>query len=135
MLEHLPEYHEQITALDLYCRRHCEPLHGARLGRRDRRLHLHSFDGRHGLADQHVIAAGDGDGDGDDSSPRHCATSSTSPYRQPSSGSAQHRLRRDWLNVPRCQRKISLCARGATRSTCIVNGIDDVPVGGTPGTT
>ena len=73
MLEHLPEYHEQITALDLYCRRHCEPLHGARLGRRDRRLHLHSFDGRHGLADQHVIAAGDGDGD--DSSPRHCATS------------------------------------------------------------
>ena len=75
------------------------------------------------------------DGDGDDSSPRHCATSSTSPYRQPSSGSAQHPLRRDWLNVPRCQRKISLCARGATRSTCIVNGIDDVPVGGTPGTT
>lgn len=133
MLEHLPEYDEQIAALDLCCRRHCDALHGARLGRRDRRLHLHSFDGRHGLADQHVIAAGDGDGD--DSSPRHCATSSTSPYRQPSSGSAQHRLRRDWLNVPRCQRKISICARGATRSTCIVNGIDDVPVGGTPGTT
>jgi len=33
------------------------------LGAGDRRLHLHSFDGRHGLADQHVIAAGDGDGD------------------------------------------------------------------------
>ena len=55
-------------------------------------------------------------------SPRHCATSSTRPYRQQSTGTVEHHRLNELLNVPRCQTEILVCARGAFGT----NAQDDV---------
>lgn len=50
--------------------------------------------------------------------PMRSATSSTRPFRQLSSGSAQRHRPNQPLSVPRCKRKIQISARGGARAIC-----------------